>query len=501
MISIFRWKVVKALDTELPLYKDNVLFNVSPNTGLYSQFGIPLSLAYVPQVLSPTITYHQTIKNLLKKRLNVEISEKKVPFRIFVPYLNTEVLLSLQIRVFPPNILSVTVNLSDFCVDLDPIKLIEFQRLDRLQPISDIVQWTIGMTETLSQKNFDLSQSYRYYPALHLSEICAPDEFGRHFQDNALKYAGILIRNYDYELMDVEIPNRLFEKNRNHNLKSSQEVLLVDKQGILYLTPSSPKDLKSLAKYCLRTQDLFEIAVVISTYLRNYLMFRASNEDLADFLLYRIQTWINEPEIVLTQSETNQHIWRLLLNETKLPSILKSVMKPQIIAAIAEKSSYFDRFATGWWAESDFSYLLNRTITEASELELGFLSNDELKRSIIEDYNEARKSLQSRNYKAAVLLCGSIAEALLTAVVDAAKMPGITTSKLYEDYNLAKLLNIAKDNNLIKDKNLYMLIDPLRNYRNAIHPGVKIRNSISLDSSTARIAIETINLLIRDLGK
>lgn len=62
-------------------------------------------------------------------------------------------------------------------------------------------------------------------------------------------------------------------------------------------------------------------------------------------------------------------------------------------------------------------------------------------------------------------------------------------------------MKIAKDHNLIQDENIFSLIDPLRNYRNMIHPGVQLRKSISPDLSKANIALDSINLLISDINK
>ncbi len=180
---------------------------------------------------------------------------------------------------------------------------------------------------------------------------------------------------------------------------------------------------------------------------------------------------------------------------------MQSVTKPSILRAIEDKSNYFDHFSIKWWNECDFPYLLSRKIEESKELNLAFLDNKDLKRLIIEDYGEARRSLQSKNYKATILLCGSLVEAILTAAIAKAKIPGITSEKLYNDYNLYKLINLAKNQGIITDSNLFSFIDPLRNYRNTIHPGVQVRKSVSLDLSKARIAIETIKLLIKELNK
>lgn len=342
-------------------------------------------------------------------------------------------------------------------------------------------------------------QSFNYKPIVYLEEICQSEKFQNHIEENISKYIGVLIRNYDFNAMDDEIQENILEKNKKHNLKSLQEQYLIDKQGILYITPLNKLHLKSKTSQFSKTHDLFEIAIVLGEYLSQYLSFRLLNEDLADFFIYEIQPWIENPEIVFRMSVSNETIWKLLISELKLKKLMQFVTNPPIRSIVVNKSQYFSQFSY-WWKSPNFEYLLTKKIEKSKDLQLDFLENEDLKRLIIEDYGEANRSLQSKNYKATILLCGSIAEAILTAVIEKARLPGINTKKLYNNFNLSKLLDTAKNHDLVIDKNIFSLIGPLRNYRNTIHPGVQLRKSISPDLSKATIALETIKLLLEDLN-
>ncbi|MDI6795186.1 MAG: hypothetical protein QME81_20365, partial [bacterium] len=120
------------------------------------------------------------------------------------------------------------------------------------------------------------------------------------------------------------------------------------------------------------------------------------------------------------------------------------------------------------------------------------------KNLLIEDYAEARSSLQSRNYKATIVLCGSLIEAVL---VDILKQKEIPTQKAYNQLTLNDAINTIKSHKLIKNQALLSLFDPLRKYRNMIHPGVSDREGILPDPSIAHIALETVNLLIKELNQ
>ena len=498
-----KWKIVKVLETNSLCYKDNIIFNISPNPGLYNQFGLPLNLSYVPQILVPTVIFHQTIKKNLTK-LNIRIEDKKFPYNIYIPNLNAKVLLNIKIRLFQPNILSLTVTVSNLPSILDTLKLIDYQKINQFNPIQDIIQWTISMATTLNHRDFNslTPLGYKYAPVMHLDGICLPEEFQDHIKNNISKYVGILIRNNNYKTMDDKIQKVILEKNKEHNLKSYQELYLIDKQGILYLKPIETKihePIRSMLFY--KSNDLYEIAFVFGEYLSNYLSFRTHNEDLADFFLYKIRLWIEEPELVFRHSVVQKNIWKLLIIELGLKATIQAILKPSILEVLENKSRYFDQYSIDWWNESDFAYLLTKQIEEAESFRLDFLENEELKHIIIEDYAEARRSLQSGNYKATILICGSIAEAILTAVIEKEKTLEIATYKLYRDYSLSKLIDTARESDLIQDKNIFFLIEPLRNYRNMIHPGVQLRKSISSDLPKAKIALESINLLINDLNK
>jgi len=75
---------------------------------------------------------------------------RKFPYKIDIPELNTKVLFNIKIRLYPINILSLTITASGFPPTLDAAKLIDYQKLNQLKPIYYIIQWTIGIVETLN---------------------------------------------------------------------------------------------------------------------------------------------------------------------------------------------------------------------------------------------------------------------------------------------------------------------------------------------------------------
>jgi len=164
--------------------------------------------------------------------------------------------------------------------------------------------------------------------------------------------------------MNEKIQNDILEKNKNHNVKSSQELLLIDKQGILYAKPMDIMTPKSRKSQFSKIHDLYEIAIVFGEFLSYYSTFRVQNEDLADFFLYVIRPWIEEPEIVFRSSAEHKSMWKLLLSEFELKAMMKSIMKSTTLQIIENKRKCFDQYLIGWWNENDFASLLSKKMKE-----------------------------------------------------------------------------------------------------------------------------------------
>lgn len=109
------------------------------------------------------------------------------------------------------------------------------------------------------------------------------------------------------------------------------------------------------------------------------------------------------------------------------------------------------------------------------------ISNKELEELLKRDLKENALAIITKSYKSALVLSGSIIEAILldrlhnagvkkTQIQKGAK----SVNKKLEELDLNELLETAKSNNLIDD-NLLHLSHGVRGFRNLIHPGVEQR--------------------------
>lgn len=496
-----RWKALHEFDSIQVIPRENIVFNFAPNPGVFSQFRLQPDHSYVPRVLQPTVVYHQAIRRLLKRRTGVDLGQARFPYRINVPKLASDVSVTLQTRLYPPNILSITVVLSPVQFSMSTESLIRIQDLQDLKPISDIVRWTIGLVETLTPNPSDGDHSFRSKPLVQLLPTLRSDQFREEIEQHFPEYVGILIRNLHYDHMQPGIVERILEKNAVLNVKSTRELLLLDKQGLLFLSAdTSPIHQRSAQKRLSKAFDLMELALVFSSYLDRFRSLRVQQEPLADFLLHKMSPLILNPDAVLAESVTNREMWHLLLKEFGLREKLAMATK-DLSASFAQNRSYLELMVQGWWKRDDLGAILSDRLAQLKGLQLAFIADDDLRNLIAADYEEAGRSLAARNYKSTILLSGSIVEALLTSVLLDSRIPGLSREKLLGSYVLADLIDAAQKADILSDKILVLHLDSLRHYRNLIHPGVQIRKSVDPNESRARIAFETVNLLIRELNR
>jgi hypothetical protein len=483
------WKVVSSLGTELPLYERNGVFKANPNPALYTgNFRVPLEFCYVPHSLSLSIHFHEAVKRLLGSHFGIHLKNKGFPYALTLPGIGEEILLHIKhIRYYPPGILAMTVELTGLPYTSDASALIDYQQLAHNAPVSQVIRWTLGIIDALDLDSFSIVDSFTSKPFLHIHGICTAEALPSHFERNASKYVGILIRNRQYEFMSGHIPENILGKNKELNTKSSEK-LLIDKQGILYLTPADIPKVYSRRQ----VHDLCEIALVMEAFLNNYSSFRVHNEDFADFILSKIWHWIEQPNAIISRSVSHQHIWNLMVEEF-IKSRRRYLSNGELLSLLGEKSETFDQITGSWWDERDFAHLIAQRVQGSRGLRLDFLESDALVNILLEDYAEARRSFQCKNYKAATMLCGSIMEAILLSTLR--KRAEVSNQSLFD------LINMARKEKLITDDDLVSQLHALRRYRNLIHPAEEERREFRANEHIAAIAIRYIYILVEHLNR
>ena len=322
------WKIVTKLEKVPDLEKPRAIFNIVKNEGLYKQFGIPTDYCYIPQLFIPKFQFYQKINGLLSSQANISISNSKFPFKVYISKIESWINLNIsKIRLYPPNFLALTVTISDIPNFLNARQLIDIQYLHELEPINYITQWTIGLAENMIGKGANLKQAFRTKPAVRIDNVCPENKLRSHFNEKIHEYTGILIRNPDYDQMSDSIPKRIWEKNKYFSEKSSRKILLLNKQGMLYLTAELPKEtIRSQPPDFKRTQELYEIALVYDDFVNNFISLKLEAPKLADALLYKIGPWVENPAIIFS-SYSYKQLWESLIKEFRLAERIEYITK------------------------------------------------------------------------------------------------------------------------------------------------------------------------------
>ena len=135
-------------------------------------------------------------------------------------------------------------------------------------------------------------------------------------------------------------------------------------------------------------------------------------------------------------------------------------------------------------------------------VELAFISDVVLRDSIRLDVSTATSALHNGEWKAATVLAGSAAEALLLwAITNAPGLSALANKPKGspEEWSFAEYIAVARSLNLVKD-NTEKLSNIAKNFRNLIHPGRARRRDEVCDRATALTALAAVECIARDLS-
>ena len=133
-----------------------------------------------------------------------------------------------------------------------------------------------------------------------------------------------------------------------------------------------------------------------------------------------------------------------------------------------------------------------------------FVSNSDLRIIIERDYNEIQKAYISGCWKSVIILCGGAIEAILTDLLISNETAAKATKSAPQvsditRWDLSNLIDVAVELSLVST-GVEKLSHPIREYRNLVHPGNELRNKLRFDAEEAKIAIEVLNIVHRDLS-
>jgi hypothetical protein len=140
---------------------------------------------------------------------------------------------------------------------------------------------------------------------------------------------------------------------------------------------------------------------------------------------------------------------------------------------------------------------------------LPFITDAQLRESIRGDIAFANQAFRGSEWKAATVLAGAAAEALLLwAIIEKKSKPDVQqaraaripkSSKNPNDWGLEEYIKVATHLGLVEDETAKQA-DLARWFRNLIHPGRNARLAKICDQGTAHSALAAVYLIVRDLS-
>lgn len=136
--------------------------------------------------------------------------------------------------------------------------------------------------------------------------------------------------------------------------------------------------------------------------------------------------------------------------------------------------------------------------------EFAFVNEAELRRILERDYIEIQRAFVAQCWKSVIVLCGGAIETILVDLLITHKTSATNTSKSpnkpdIRKWDLADLINVAVELKLV-GAGVEKLSHSIRDYRNLVHPGNELRSQLSINPEEAKIALEVLNIMIRDLS-
>ena len=133
-----------------------------------------------------------------------------------------------------------------------------------------------------------------------------------------------------------------------------------------------------------------------------------------------------------------------------------------------------------------------------------FVHESKLREIVERDYVELQRAFVAQCWKSVIILSGGAMEAILTDLLldresDAKAAPSAPNKSDITKWDFADLINVAVKLEMI-NPGVSKLSHPIREYRNLVHPGNELRNNLKFGPEEARIAIEVLNMLHRDLS-
>ena len=269
---------------------------------------------YQPLLATPKNLFHSEVRKKLQKTESLTITENRFPYRIQTDLTDSPIRVGLSVKIFLPDILSLRLICYD-SVALD--KSIVFKQR-QLANHKNLISLLDSAAHTISPG----SQKLEAKPII---KIKSPDP---EFLAKESRFLAALLINHEGSSSGGSIADFVLEKNREHNRKNADHrVILIDKQGFLAAQTPHPTEAPNIDIEIEKKAALYELGTILKCFYAEFRSIRHKNLRAMDWLYIATTPYIENPEVALFESVTNQHAWKLTRDEFRLVGAYDMIKK------------------------------------------------------------------------------------------------------------------------------------------------------------------------------
>ncbi|ESY22381.1 hypothetical protein X751_05605 [Mesorhizobium sp. LNJC395A00] len=152
---------------------------------------------------------------------------------------------------------------------------------------------------------------------------------------------GLLINNKHFDRASDYLIQKIFEKNKEMDVKYAKSVLsMISKQGVITVYPSGGDDLaRDINREHIRRFRFLEYALALQKFVEKYRDIRSDNRERAEFLLFLCMPFLSE-KANLPKTVTGTNTWRILAEEFSLERSVGALEKTYLLESDSKEDYY-----------------------------------------------------------------------------------------------------------------------------------------------------------------
>jgi hypothetical protein len=183
---------------------------------------------------------------------------------------------------------------------------------------------------------------------------------------------------------------------------------------------------------------------------------------------------------------------------------------PPLVRGLMATGVFFDRVAVLMWIAQATAQLqlfvedTGRDNPVTERLDFSFIRDQPLRSIVERDFVEAQRAYIADCWKSVIILSGGVIETmLLDALLNEPRAVNAKAAPNENDLNrwsMADLINVAVELKVV-EPSVQALANPVREYRNLVHPGVERRRGIKPEKLEAESGLNILRIIQRDRSR